>query len=384
MQHPSRGNAPSQASGYYIGLMSGTSTDGVDAVLADLEDPSRPNIISSVSLPMPAPLRAEFLALNEAGSNELERAALAGNDLARLYAAAVNQVLNQSGFRAEQVNAIGAHGQTVRHDPAAGYTIQINAPALLAELTGIAVISDFRSRDIAAGGQGAPLVPAFHHALFANTDACRAILNLGGIANVTLLDPRRATYGFDTGPANVLLDTWIQDKRNEAYDNGGSWAASGHVNTGLLDFLLASEPWLEAEPPKSTGRHLFNRTWLSQRLTQYESITTASCPDADVQATLQAFTARSIATAIKHHAPDTLEVIVCGGGALNTGLMAMLAKELPACTLTTTAEYGVPVQQMEALAFAWLAQAHEHGTAGSLPEVTGATARRVLGCRYPA
>ena len=384
MQHPSRSNAPAQANGYYIGLMSGTSTDGVDAVLADLEDPSRPNIISSVSLPMPAPLRAEFLTLNEPGSNELERAALAGNELARLYATAVNQTLNQSGFNVSQVNAIGAHGQTVRHDPAAGYTVQINAPALLAELTGIAVIADFRSRDIAAGGQGAPLVPAFHHALFANTDACRAILNLGGIANVTLLDPRRATYGFDTGPANVLLDTWIQDKRSEAYDNGGNWAASGQVNTGLLDFLLASEPWLEAEPPKSTGRHLFNRTWLNQRLTQYENITAAMCPDADVQATLQAFTARTVATAIRRHAPDTLEVIVCGGGALNAGLMAMLAKELPACTLSTTAEYGVPVQQMEALAFAWLAHAHEHDTVGSLPEVTGAKASRVLGCRYPA
>ena len=378
------GRASEQASGYYIGLMSGTSTDGVDAVLADLSDPDTPHIVSNTSLPMPASLRAEFLALNEPGLNELERAAKAGNELAKLYATSVIKLLEQSGISARRICAIGAHGQTVRHDPAAGYTIQINAPALLAELTGIAVIADFRSRDIAAGGQGAPLVPAFHQALFASEDSCRAILNLGGIANVTLLAPQRPTVGFDTGPANVLLDTWIQDRKGNAFDNDGCWAASGQVNSSLLDTLLTSEPWLELAPPKSTGRHLFNRTWLNTRLTQYESTTRHPCADADIQATLQAFTARTVATAIMRYAPDTEEVIVCGGGALNTGLMNMLASELPACTLSTTAEYGVPVQLMEALAFAWLAQAHEQGTTGSLAEVTGARAPRVLGCRYSA
>lgn len=378
------GRASEQASGYYIGLMSGTSTDGVDAVLADLSDPDTPHIVSNTSLPMPASLRAEFLALNEPGLNELERAAKAGNELAKLYATSVIKLLEQSGISARRICAIGAHGQTVRHDPAAGYTIQINAPALLAELTGIAVIADFRSRDIAAGGQGAPLVPAFHQALFANEDSCRAILNLGGIANVTLLAPQRPTVGFDTGPANVLLDTWIQDRKGNAFDNDGCWAASGQVNSSLLDTLLTSEPWLELAPPKSTGRHLFNRTWLNTRLTQHESTTRHPCADADIQATLQAFTARTVATAIMRYAPDTEEVIVCGGGALNTGLMNMLASELPACTLSTTAEYGVPVQLMEALAFAWLAQAHEQGTTGSLAEVTGARAPRVLGCRYSA
>ena len=383
MSPASRG-ASEQASGYYIGLMSGTSTDGVDAVLADLSDPNTPHIVSSTSLPMPTSLRAEFLALNEPGLNELERAAKAGNELAKLYATSVIKLLDQSGIHAHWVCAIGAHGQTVRHDPAAGYTIQINAPALLAELTGIAVIADFRSRDIAAGGQGAPLVPAFHQAFFASKDTRRAILNLGGIANVTLLDPRRPTFGFDTGPANVLLDTWIQDKKGNAFDNDGCWAASGQINSSLLNTLLTSEPWLELAPPKSTGRHLFNRAWLNTRLSQYESTTAHPCADADIQATLQAFTARTVATAIKRYAPDTEEVIACGGGALNTGLMTMLASELPACTLSTTVEYGVPVQLMEALAFAWLAQAHEQGTTSSLAEVTGARTPRVLGCRYPA
>ena len=264
MSPASRG-ASEQASGYYIGLMSGTSTDGVDAVLADLSDPDTPHIISNTSLPMPESLRAEFLALNEPGLNELERAAKAGNELAKLYATSVIKLLEQSGISARRICAIGAHGQTVRHDPAAGYTIQINAPALLAELTGIAVIADFRSRDIAAGGQGAPLVPAFHQALFASEDSCRAILNLGGIANVTLLAPQRPTVGFDTGPANVLLDTWIQDRKGNAFDNDGCWAASGQVNSSLLDTLLTSEPWLELAPPKSTGRHLFNRTWQNTR-----------------------------------------------------------------------------------------------------------------------
>lgn len=367
---------------YYIGLMSGTSTDGADGVLADFSDPGSPVIVSSASLAMPTALRAEFLALNEPGINELERAAKAGNQLGDLYAATVQQLLEDTCIDASQICAIGAHGQTVRHDPEAGYTIQINSPARLAERTGIAVIADFRSRDVAAGGQGAPLVPAFHQALFASTDACRAVLNLGGIANVTLLHPTRSTSGFDTGPANVLLDTWIQHKKGLDYDDNGSWAASGQVNTKLLEFLIISEPWLEREPPKSTGRHLFNHAWLHERLAQCE-LSVGPFADADVQATLEAFTARTIATAIKRYAPDTAEVIVCGGGALNSSLMGMLGKELP-CKLSTTAQYGIPVQLMEALAFAWLSHAWDHGLPGSLPTVTGAKAPRVLGCRYPA
>src|SRR5690606_13948864 len=197
------------------------------------------------SLPMPAALREEFLALNIAGPNELARAALAGNALAELYATATQDLLAQTGIAPGAIQAIGAHGQTVRHDPAGGYTIQINAPALLAERTGIPVIADFRSRDVAAGGQGAPLVPAFHHAIFANGQA-RAILNLGGIANLTLLDGNGAIRGFDTGPANVLMDLWIQARAGLPYDAGGRWAGTGKANEDLLSFLLASEPWLAA------------------------------------------------------------------------------------------------------------------------------------------
>lgn len=367
---------------YYIGLMSGTSTDGVDGVLADFHDPARPAIVASASLAMPAPLRTEFLALNHAGVNELERAAKAGNQLARLYAEAVHQLISDAGINASQISAIGAHGQTVRHDPEAGYTIQINAPAYLAELTGISVIADFRSRDIAAGGQGAPLVPAFHQAIFASRQINRAVLNLGGIANITVLDRQGNTGGFDTGPANVLLDTWIQEKKGEDYDHDGNWAATGQTNTGLLQHLLETEPWLDRAPPKSTGRHLFNRTWLHQRLQDYMQ-STGPLHDADVQATLQAFTARTVQDAIRRHAPDTDEVIVCGGGALNTGLMNRLKKAL-SCKVCTTAEYGIPVQLMEALAFAWLAHAWDDNTPAGLPSVTGAHAPRILGCRYPA
>lgn len=367
---------------YYIGLMSGTSTDGVDAVLADFTDPDHASIVASASLPMPARLRAEFLALNQTGPNELERAARAGNQLADLYSVAVQQALSGSGITAAQVLAIGAHGQTVRHAPDDGYTIQINAPARLAELTGIAVVADFRSRDVAAGGQGAPLVPAFHDALFSRSSGARAIVNLGGIANVTLLRPHHSVSGFDTGPANVLLDTWIQEKKGVSYDRDGAWAATGRVNTDLLEFLLGSEPWLNQNPPKSTGRHLFNQAWLTERLTRYAQ-RSAAPSDADVQATLQAFTVRTVADAILAHAPETSEVLVCGGGALNISLMTMLASNLP-CEVSTTARYGVPVQLMEALAFAWLAQAWDSQIPASLPAVTGAKAPHILGCKYPA
>ncbi len=363
----------------FIGLMSGTSTDGVDAVLADFSEPGQPAILASAALPMPAALRAEFLALNIAGSNELARAALAGNALAELYTSATQSVLAQAAIDPAKVCAIGAHGQTVRHDPGAGYTIQINAPALLAERCGIDVIADFRSRDVAAGGQGAPLVPAFHHAMFANRQA-RAILNLGGIANVTLLDPSGAIRGFDTGPANVLLDLWAQAKTGHAYDAGGAWAATGRVHEPLLDFLLRSEPWFEQAPPKSTGRDLFNWKWLTQRLAAFEGKPPA---DNDIQATLQRLTAATIAQAIARHAPGTEDMLVCGGGALNDGLMRDLQSVMP-CPVRPTSALNVPVQLVEALAFAWLAWAYVNGYPAGLPSVTGARQANILGCKYPA
>lgn len=369
------------ANALFVGLMSGTSTDGVDAVLGDFTRPARPNLMASTSLPMPQALREEFLALNIPGQNELARAALAGNALARMYAEATHAVLALAGIDAKQVCAIGAHGQTVRHDPAAGYTLQINAPALLAELTGIAVIADFRSRDVAAGGQGAPLVPAFHQALFAGPSA-RTILNLGGIANVTLLGPGGDVRGFDTGPANVLLDLWMHAQRGHAFDEGGAWAASGRSHPGLLDFLLKSEPWFDLSPPKSTGRDLFNWRWLAQRLDTFGP-TSKGLSAADVQATLVQFTAQSVARAVRQYAGDTQQMLVCGGGAFNPVLMQALQDAMP-WPVQSTAELGIPVNTVEALAFAWLAWAHEHKHPAGLPTVTGATRANILGCKYPA
>lgn len=363
----------------YIGLMSGTSVDGVDGVLVRLPHGQPPHVLASVSLPMPAALRAELLALNLPGDDELARAALAANALARLYAQAVTDLLAQSGLQAQDIAAIGAHGQTVRHRPDSGYTLQLNAPALLAELTGIDVIADFRSRDVAAGGQGAPLVPPFHAAIFGATQG-RAVLNLGGIANVTLLNPGQPPRGFDTGPANVFLDAWCQRHLGQAYDKDGRWAATGQVLAPLLEQLIASEPWFALPPPKSTGRDLFNLRWLDDRLAAYDGPAPAA---QDVQATLQRLTARTVANAIDAAAADTREVYVCGGGAHNTGLMRELAYCLQRPVQATDA-LGVPAQQVEALAFAWLAQAFLMGKPAGVPEVTGARGPRRLGALYPA
>ncbi|MCD0504200.1 anhydro-N-acetylmuramic acid kinase [Bordetella petrii] len=364
----------------FIGLMSGTSMDGADGVLVRLCAGQAPQVLATAALPMPAPLRAELMALNRSGADELHRAALASQSLARLYADAVQALLRQAGLAADTVTAIGAHGQTVRHRPELGYTLQINAPALLAELTHIDVVADFRSRDVAAGGQGAPLVPPFHAAMFQATHA-RAILNLGGIANLTLLQPGQPPRGFDTGPANVLLDAWCQRHTGHPYDRDGQWAATGQVQSALLEHLLAGEPWLALPPPKSTGRDLFDAAWLDARLQSYDA-PAAPAPE-DVQATLQRFTARTVADALEAAAPATRDVLVCGGGARNPGLM----RELAACLqrpVQATDAAGVPAQWVEAMAFAWLAQAFTDRQPAGVPQVTGARGPRVLGALYPA
>lgn len=364
-------------SALYIGLMSGTSIDGVDAVLADFS-PAVPRIVAHASLSMPPALRQELLALNQPGDNELTRAALAGNELSRLYATACHQLLDEAGAAPEDIAAIGAHGQTVRHDPAQGYTLQLNAPALLAELAGIAVIADFRTRDVAAGGQGAPLVPGFHQAVFSSQQP-RAVLNLGGMGNVTLLNPGRDVRGFDTGPANVLLDLWCKKHTGRDYDDMGGWAAGGQRIPALLDALL-DEPWLALPPPKSTGRDLFNESWLNQKLAPFA----AMAPSArDVQATLQSFTVNTVARAIETWAPETRDMLVCGGGAKNSGLLSELEHALQR-PVRSTADAGIAPQLVEALAFAWLAWAYEHGLPAGLPSVTGARHPSVLGCKYPA
>jgi len=368
-----------QDSQLYIGLMSGTSVDGVDGVLVRLDDGQAPAVLASASLPMPADLRRELLALNLSGDDELARAALAANGLARLYAQAVAALLQQAGVQAGDVTAIGAHGQTVRHRPDLGYTVQLNAPALLAELTGIDVVADFRSRDVAAGGQGAPLVPPFHAAIFGAPQG-RAVLNLGGIANVTLLEPGQAPRGFDTGPANILLDGWCQRHLGQPYDADGRWAATGQVLAALLEQLIASEPWFALPPPKSTGRDLFNMQWLDDRLAVFDGPKLAP---QDVQATLQRLTARTVANAVDAAAAGTQEVFVCGGGARNPGLMRELAYCLQR-PVRATDVLGVPAQEVEALAFAWLAQAFVQRRPAGLPAVTGARGPRILGALYPA
>jgi anhydro-N-acetylmuramic acid kinase len=361
----------------FIGLMSGTSLDGVDAVLADFATP-QPTLRAHLHHSFTAELRAELLRLQAPSTDELHRAAVAAQHLARLYAAAVEDLLRHAEVEPAQVAAIGVHGQTVRHRPEAGYTLQLNAPALVAELTGIDVVADFRSRDLAAGGQGAPLVPAFHAAVFSGA-APRAVVNIGGIANLTGL-PARGTdggvVGFDCGPGNVLLDAWIAEHLGEPFDRDGRWAAAGTVDKALLAQWLA-EPYFAAPPPKSTGRELFNLDWLRRALHGRR------LDPRDVQATLVALTAAGIAQAIDAHFPEAQEVLVCGGGAYNAALIARLATECAPRPVASTATLGVAPEHVEALAFAWLARAHLRGEPGNLPAVTGARGLRVLGARYP-
>ncbi|MBS1188146.1 MAG: anhydro-N-acetylmuramic acid kinase [Burkholderiaceae bacterium] len=372
----------------YIGLMSGTSLDGVDGVLAAIPDDyagGRLTMPAMAHVPFPPELRTDLLALQAPGHNEIEREALASQTLARLYADCVAQLLAQAGVPRERVRAIGVHGQTVRHRPELGFTRQINQPALLAELAGIDVIADFRSRDIAAGGQGAPLVPAFHQAVFGQAGKTRVVVNIGGIANISLLRHDGHVTGFDTGPGNVLLDGWIARHRDLPYDADGAWAASGQCCAQLLERMLA-EPYLALPPPKSTGRDLFHLDWLAARLA--ESVASAGLAPQDVQATLADFTAETIAQAIGQHAPGAAAVYVCGGGAYSRHLMQQLSLALrqhcPQATLDTTAALGIAPNQVEALAFAWLAQRFCLRQPGNLPAVTGARGARILGALYPA
>ena len=369
----------------FIGLMSGTSLDGVDGVLAETAGTGL-RVLAHASAPFDAALRAELLALNTRdGSDELHRAALAANGVAQAYAGVVQQLLQHSGLQAQAVRAIGAHGQTVRHQPQAydgvGYTLQLLNPSLLAERCGIAVVADLRSRDLAAGGQGAPLVPAFHQAQFGQADAALAVLNLGGISNLSVLPPLgqdAAVLGFDCGPGNALLDLWCQSHRGQPYDADGAWAASGQAHAGLLA-ALRDEPYFALPPPKSTGRDLFHADWLAARLAPF-----ANLESADVQATLAALTAGVCVDAVRAHAPAAARLAVCGGGALNGDLMRRLQAGLPQLPVVSSQALGLPPQQVEAAAFAWLASCTVRGLTGSLASVTGARGARVLGAVYPA
>jgi anhydro-N-acetylmuramic acid kinase len=371
----------------YIGLMSGTSLDGVDGVLAEFDANLSTGQVMRVCAHHQAALddelRAQLLSLNSRGEDELHRAALAANALVRLYAQVAGELMQRFGVTPSQVRAIGAHGQTVRHRPqqfdGTGYTLQLMNGALLAELSGIDVVCDLRNRDVAAGGQGAPLVPAVHAALFAQPGEDIAVLNLGGIGNLTLLPAMGPVRGFDCGPGNALLDLWCQRHQGRRYDEQGRWAASGQVDALLLQRLLA-EPFLQRSPPKSTGRDLFNAAWLDAAL---QTAATTPFP-ADVQATLAELSARSAADALKRHAPRTQRLLVCGGGVLNDHLMRRLQAQLPTVAVCSTESWGVMPLQVEAVAFAWLARAFVERQPGNLAEVTGARGPRVLGALYPA
>ncbi|MDY3331105.1 MAG: anhydro-N-acetylmuramic acid kinase [Pelistega sp.] len=362
---------------YFIGLMSGTSTDGVDGALVAFEKGSLPRIIAFSSLGMPSDLRATFLALNKAGENELQQAYLAANALADLYAQCCQQLLSDSGLTPVQITAIGAHGQTVRHRPDLGFTVQLNAPARLAELTDIDVIADFRSRDVATGGQGAPFAPLLHQALFSEDNKTRVILNLGGIANITLLAPQHSLLGFDTGPANALMDYWIDKHLGKTFDADGAWGASGEIHQELLAQLL-SEPYFNKAAPKSTGRDLFNPAWLEAHLNKI----TESISAVDVMATLRALTTHSVAHAIHQYSTQVDEIIVCGGGVKNKALMREL-QELMKCEVNAIEKYGFDSQAIEALAFAWLAKAFCDKEPLNFPTLTGSRRATIAGALYP-
>lgn len=358
----------------YIGLMSGTSLDGVDGVLADFGR-GRLQVIAHESAAFDASLRAELLALNSAGDDELHRAALAANALMRVYADVAGRLKQAAG---SAVTAIGAHGQTVRHRPqefdASGYTIQLCNGALLAELTGIDVVCDFRSRDVAAGGQGAPLAPFFHREMFARAGENLGVLNIGGISNLTVLRADGTQLGFDCGPGNALMDGWCAQHRGQSFDEGGKWAASGRVDPSLLGKML-SHAYFAKPPPKSTGRDLFNAQWLQQQ-------GVSSLKAQDVQATLAELTATACANDAKRYGLKRL--IVCGGGALNTHLVNRLRALLPGVDVIASDQAGLPPLQVEATAFAWLARKCVRREKLELESTTGARGARVLGCVYPA
>jgi anhydro-N-acetylmuramic acid kinase len=376
-------------SNLYIGLMSGTSMDGVDAALVDFSQ-QKPRVAVVESASIAIDLRASLMALNSSGADELHLAQLATNALMRLYASAVHALLANTGLQPQQIRAIGAHGQTVRHRPhmfdSTGYTIQLCNPSLLAELTGIDVVADFRSRDVAAGGQGAPLAPFFHRAWFAPNDATLlqdvGVLNIGGISNLTLLQASGNTQGFDCGPGNALMDFWVAQHTGQPYDADGTWGASGQVIEPLLHRMLA-EPYFALPHPKSTGRDLFNPAWLHQKLQDF-----ASAQPQDVQRTLLELTVRPIADCVKCYEKESdsvlQEIIVCGGGAFNAALMGRLQVLLPAAQIISSALRGLPPQDVEAVAFAWLARQCIDRVALPLASVTGARGSRILGGVYPA
>ena len=359
----------------FVGLMSGTSLDGADAALVDFES-GFPRTLAFSTVPFSDGLRERVLALSEPGRDPLELAGTVSMELAELYARAVEGVIAAGGVPRAEIVAIGCHGQTVRHRPDLGFTIQLNDPARLAELTGLDVVADFRRRDMAAGGQGAPLVPAFHESVFRHSSCSRAVVNIGGISNVTWLPAKGRTLGFDCGPGNVLLDGWARRHLGAQFDEDGRWASQGRTDQGLLTRLM-QEPFLGSPPPKSTGRELFRIAWLEDRLP-------SDYRPADVQSTLTDFTAHAIVGAIDRFCDGTDEIYLSGGGARNPALVGRISALAGGRPVAPTDALGVPTAHVESMAFAWLAMKCVRREPVDLTAVTGAREPRVLGAVYPA
>ncbi len=371
----------------YIGIMSGTSLDSIDCVLCDIDVAGKPRLLAHHTRPFPSLLQQELRALCQPGDNEIERLGSADRWLGSEYAAATNDLLAKARCRAKEVTAIGCHGQTIRHRPAndtqtpeTAFTLQIGDPNTLAAHTSICVVADFRRRDIAEGGQGAPLAPAFHQAMFADTTRDRAVVNIGGMANLTLLPANGDCTGFDTGPGNVLMDAWIQAQQNKGYDDNGHWAASGKILPDFLQALLGQPFFAKNAGPRSTGREDFNATWLASVMA---SLTYQARPE-DIQATLLELTAQTIASSLRQSSMCPSQVFVCGGGAYNTALMQRLETLLHPVLVASTEQLGIAPQHVEAMAFAWLAYRCINQLSGNLPSVTGASQPAVLGAIYSA
>jgi anhydro-N-acetylmuramic acid kinase len=361
----------------FLGMISGTSIDGVDAVLAEIGDDDF-RIVGANTTPFPADLHARLRKLVETPQTSLRDLGALDVAVGRFFAECALKLIASSALQPEDVAAIGSHGQTVYHEPlgAEPFSLQLGDPNIIAALTDSTTVADFRRLDVALGGQGAPLVPAFHAWAFGHVREQRVVVNIGGIANITVLSPGKEVSGFDTGPGNTLLDVWIRATNQKPYDDAGQWAASGAVNRALLDACLA-EPYFHAQPPKSTGRELFNREWLDKVIAR----SGVGISAVDVQTTLAEFTATTIAAAIHDELPECREVIVCGGGVHNDDLMTRL-RRLTATSVTTTDAHGVPADWVEGAAFAWLARARVRGLTGNVPTVTGARRPAVLGGVY--
>jgi anhydro-N-acetylmuramic acid kinase len=370
-------------SALYVGLLSGTSVDAIDSALVQCTT-ADVTILATCEYPIPTAIKREIAELSHSGADEIERMGVLDRELGLLFADATLQLLATANVQPREVTAIGSHGQTIRHRPPssptrthASFSLQIGDPNTIAERTGITTVADFRRRDIAAGGEGAPLAPGFHAAAFGKSGVNRAIVNIGGIANVTILEGRELRAGFDTGPGNTLLDHWIRQHRGEAYDKDGLWSASGRVNEELLALLVA-HPYFQQQGPRSTGKEAFNLAWLADQLAVFQ----AQAPE-DVQATLLELTCATITTAIECSLPTVSEIYVCGGGSHNRHLMRVLAQRLSPIPVLSTAAIGIAPDWVEAATFAWLASRTLNGLGGNSPVVTGAVGDRILGWIYP-